>query len=238
MILNNVREALEYALSIIRKHEKVIDFQYFNREKGLAGAIVLANKNNYLISFQKNLFGSFKYEDEEGNLKNGVGVALNKEDLFLCKNKNYIPMKVMSDGKMYVFNASKWINWCEDRKNSRYAIRKKDDRDVPTDSWVYYNIPFKLMINYLKFIEEMTELKTLEEIKEEYLEAEQKQKGILPHVKEMTDGALIFGSRIRQEAIKIMKLQGADLNIADWVEFFNLEEEYADLCFGKTEEIK
>lgn len=41
--------------------------------------------------------------------------------------------------------------------------------------------------------------------------------------------------KIRKEAIKWMKSK-KDINIADWIEFFNIEKEFGDLCLCKNEE--
>jgi len=51
-----------------------------------------------------------------------------------------------------VYEVKDWIAWDEAHKESRHSVRKQEDRKVPTDKWAYYNIPFKLMINYLKYI--------------------------------------------------------------------------------------
>lgn len=41
---------------------------------------------------------------------------------------------------------------------------------------------------------------------------------------------------LKAEAIKWIKLNKGEISVADWVEFFNIEEEFANLVFKETEE--
>ena len=51
----------------------------------------------------------------------------------------------------------------------------------------------------------MNKLKTVKDLKEEYLKSEKELKTKFPNVKEMTDGALILLDRVEKEAIKDYK---------------------------------
>jgi hypothetical protein len=41
-----------------------------------------------------------------------------------------------------------------------------------------------------------------------------------------------FIKLLRKEALNWLEAAKDEINIADWVEFFGLEKEFADLCFG------
>ncbi len=42
---------------------------------------------------------------------------------------------------------------------------------------------------------------------------------------------------LKAEAVKHLKIK-KEINTADWVEFFGVEEEFGELCFGKEEDLK
>lgn len=153
MKIENVKEAIDYAVEIIKKYEVIITVKDFNMEKGVAGAYIFTDKNKYLVSFQKNLYRKFEWE-EFGVIKKGFGVALPEECLNIAKENNFIPMKILDDGKMYLYDAEEWINFVKRRKESRIVFRKKEDREVQTDNWDYGNIPLSYMVNYEKWITE------------------------------------------------------------------------------------
>ena len=52
-------------------------------------------------------------------------------------------------------------------------------------------------------------------------------------VKELshTNGEFVRAEVIRSEAINILK-KNKEINTADWIEFFNIEEEFANECLG------
>ena len=73
----------------------------------------------------------------------------------------------------------------------------------------------------------MTELKTLKDLEE---------KGLLNGY---THGefSLVHVPKLKAEAVKHLKIK-KEINTADWVEFFGIEEEFGELCFGKEDDLK
>jgi len=136
--LNNIKEALDYAINVIIHNEHILSIKHFDRQFGLAGAIVITEKRRYFISFQKQLFNRYQWE-EKGIIQHSAGIGLSPEDLDECKRNNYLPMKIF-DEKLYVYEVKDWIAWDEAHKESRHSVRKQEDRKVPTDKWAYYNI--------------------------------------------------------------------------------------------------
>lgn len=144
--MDNVVEAINYFVGEVSKKEKIKSAHYFNREKGVAGAIVRTDKRDYFVSFLKNYFESFYYY-EGGEKKKVYGVALSLHDLKHCIEHGYLPVKVTYDNRIYCCPASKWMEWCVEHKDSSNAIKRAQDRMEQTDSFVYFNIPLSLMMN-------------------------------------------------------------------------------------------
>lgn len=59
------------------------------------------------------------------------------------------------------------------------------------------------------------------------------KKEVFPHECGEVCGILTVKD-LKQEAIKILK-QNKEINTADWVEFFNIEKEFADAVLGADE---
>ena len=152
MEIKNILEAIIYAKQEISKEEKIIGTTRIMGEKGLMGQIVYTSNNKYSITFRKELYRSFTYEDDDGKRKGGLGVARDKGNLYTCLGNNFIPMIVLKDGKIYLYPAELWIKWCEKRKDDSNVIKTDSQRKNKVDSWVYYNLPISLMWNYRKWI--------------------------------------------------------------------------------------
>ena len=46
------------------------------------------------------------------------------------------------------------------------------------------------------------------------------------------DKCFISIEKLKEEALIILKRNKGDINVADWIEFFNIEKEFADLCLN------
>jgi hypothetical protein len=48
---------------------------------------------------------------------------------------------------------------------------------------------------------------------------------------------LVYPADLRQEAIKIIK-RNKEITTADWIEFFNIEDEFAKMCFSDKKDLE
>ena len=68
----------------------------------------------------------------------------------------------------------------------------------------------------------MNELKTLKD---------------LDSYNEYLGGTFIGSEELKAEAVKILKIK-KEINTADWIEFFGIEKEFSEICFGTEEDLK
>lgn len=145
--INNVYEAITHALRVLEELEGVESRSPLEGEKGIAGAWIRTKKGNvYCVKFQKSHFRSFNWGEDYAGEYGMHGVCFTSYHLFECVTKEAKPLLVMGDCKMYTYPAKEWIRWCGEHAHlSEKVIYKAANRQVPTDTCTYYNIPIKLV---------------------------------------------------------------------------------------------
>lgn len=148
--IKEVRHAVRHAVKEINDREGVYTFKLFKGRKGVAGAYIVSEQDNiYCVKFQKSLFYNFSYEDDAGNRKRVPGVSFRADQLYKAKDEGYIPMVILSDGKMYYYPAKEWVKWCNTHnKKDNTVICRHKGREEKTDFWAYYNLPISMVKRY------------------------------------------------------------------------------------------
>lgn len=147
--IKEVRKAVRLAVTEVRKREKIKEHFLYEGRKGVAGVWIIGEDNSYCMKFQKNFFYKFYYYDDYGDKIKTPAVSFRSDQLYICRDKNIIPMIVLSDGKIYTYPADKWIEWSIKHKDKGFnVIATPKNRRVKTDLFAYYNIPISLMERY------------------------------------------------------------------------------------------